>query len=178
MRLFPLCLMLPVTLALAQPGPAPAKQDPALLAEPTRTRWLPLAAAVEENQPDTLLALAAPNLIRIEGDRRVIRTRDDPTALLRRAFANWAERDFKVSSGHCFEEHIVQGDLASERGVFELVQADAEGNVERSSGHYHIVMRKPAGQWRIVVDDDTDEGGAVDAAAYRRAAAPDDFRCF
>jgi hypothetical protein len=55
-----------------------------------------------------------------------------------------------------FVEHVVSDEAASERGVYRIVMA-VPGEAERTFyGRFHTFARKADGQWRIVVDYDTD----------------------
>lgn len=163
--------------ALAQDAP-PARQNPVLLAELNADIWVPFTEAYTDGDVPALLALLAPDFIRVEGDRRQIRALADYATSVRRTFEGAADREEKLNISFRFTERIARGDLASERGVYELVLADNEGNVERLYGRFHAVARKLEGKWRLLLDYDSNEGDTVTRAAFLAAASAEDFRRF
>lgn len=156
----------------------PSRQNPALLAELNRDIWTPFSEAYADGTHEPYLALHAPDFIRVEGGRKNIRNLAEYSTVVRRTFEGWADREEKAGISFRFFERIVRGDLASERGVFELVLADNDGNVERFYGQFHVIARKIEGRWRILVDYDSDENGTIDRADFLAAAAEDDFKRF
>ncbi|HYC70157.1 MAG TPA: DUF4440 domain-containing protein [Opitutaceae bacterium] len=160
------------------PPSAPARQSPALLAELNRDLWTPFSDAYTDGDAEAYLALQAPDFVRVEGDRRIIRTLAEYSTLIRRTFDGWKDRDEKAGISFRFLERIVRGDLASERGVYELTLADNDGNVERIYGRFHVISRKIDGRWRIAMDYDSTERGTVDRGAFLEAAAFDDLKSF
>jgi ketosteroid isomerase-like protein len=179
-RLLALVLVVACPLALAQePAPAPvARQNPQLLAELYRDLWLPFTESYADQEAEAYVALLAPDFIRVDGDRKGVRNFAEYTTAIRRTFAGWLDREEKAGISFRFFERIVRGDLASERGVYELTLADNDGNVERIYGQFHVIARKIEGRWRMVVDYDSTENGSIDRGAFLAAAAVDDFKRF
>ena len=163
--------------AVAQVAP-PVRQNPLLLAELNADIWIPFAEAYNDGDAAAHLALHAPDFIRVEGDRKVIRPLADYATSVRRTFEGAADREEKLNISFRFTERIARGDLASERGIYELVLADNDGNVERLYGRFHTIARKLEGKWRLVVDYDSSEGGAVTRADFLAAAFHEDFKRF
>lgn len=176
-RLLALLALLPA-LAFSQSSPRPARQDPALLAELNRDIWTPFAEAFADGQPEKFLALQAPDYIRILGNDRVIRPLAEYAAGVKRSFLEWNANEVRVHIGFRFTERIVSGRHASERGIYELVQSNEDGDLDRIYGRFHVISRKIDGRWRMVVDYDSDLGLPADLNTYRAATAPDDFRAF
>jgi len=143
-----------------------------------RDIWTPFSEAFTEHEPDKFLALQAPDFIRVEGNQRIIRPLAEYAANVRRSFSGWEESEIRVHINFRFLERIVTGRHASERGIYELVQSNDDGDLERSYGRFHAISRKIDGIWRIAVDYDSDADGAIDLAAYHRAAALDNFKPF
>lgn len=172
-----------VSLALANSGaaqtpPAPAKQDPALLAELNAQIWIPFHEAYRDGEAEKYIALHRPEFIRGEGSRKVVRTLDEYAAGVRRSFAIWKERGLKIDLQFRFFERIVKGAQASERGIYRFTLTASDGKTQTFYGQFHTFSRKVDGRWQFVVDYDSDEGGAVDAGKYDAAAAVDDFSRF
>jgi len=168
------CLALP---SLAQHAP-PVRQNPVLLAELNNDIWLPFSEAYTDGDSAAYLALLAPDFLRVEGDRKVIRNLADYTTSVRRTFEGAADREEKLNISFRFTERIARGDLASERGIYELVLADNDGNVERLYGRFHVIARKLEGKWRLVMDYDSNEGGTITRATFLAAAFLEDFKRF
>lgn len=164
--------------AAAQTPPAPAKQDPALLAELNAQIWIPFHEAYRDGSAEKYLALHRPEFIRGEGTLKVVRTLDEYAAGVRRSFAIWKERGLKIDLQFRFLERIVKGAQASERGIYRFTVIHPDGKTELFYGQFHTFARKVDGRWQLVVDYDSDEGGRVDAARYEAAAAVDDFSRF
>lgn len=162
----------------AQTPPAPAKQDPALLAELNAQIWIPFHEAYRDGAPEKYIALHRPEFIRGEGSRKVVRTLDEYAAGVRRSFEIWKQRGLKIDLQFRFRERIVKGAQASERGIYRFALTHPDGSEERFYGQFHTFTRKVDGRWQFVVDYDSDEGGTVDEAKYLAAAAVDDFSRF
>ena len=175
--LFPaLCLI--AAAALAQPGPAPARQDAALLAELNRDIWIPFHEAYRDGEPEKYIALHRPEFIRGEGSRKVVRTLDEYSAGVRRSFEIWKQRGLKIDLQFRFSERIAKGGQASERGIYRFALTTPEGRTDVFYGQFHTFSRKADGRWQFVVDYDSDEGGTIGETQYRAAAAIDDFSRF
>lgn len=176
--LIALAALAPV-LSAQEPAPAPVvRQNPQLLAELNRDLWMPFTESYADQEAEAYVALLAPEFIRVDGDRKGVRNFAEYTTAIRRTFAGWLDREEKAGISFRFFERIVRGDLASERGVYELTLADNDGNVERIYGQFHVLARKVEGRWRMVVDYDSTENGAIDRGAFLAAAAVDDFKRF
>lgn len=157
---------------------APAKQDPALLAELNRDLWLPFHEAYRDGDAEKYIALHLPDFIRGEGNAKVVRTLEEYADGVRRSFAIWAERQLTIDLQFRFLERIAKGAQASERGIYQFVLTGPDGKVQRFYGQFHTFARKVDGRWRFAVDYDSNEGGTIDEARYLAAAAVDDFSRF
>lgn len=178
MRLLLFFSLLAVTLAFAQQPPAPAKQDPALLAELNRDIWIPFHEAYRDGEPEKYVSLHRPEFIRGEGSRKVVRTLEEYSAGVRRSFEIWKQRGLKIDLTFRFHERIVKGAQASERGVYQFALTGPDGKTQKFYGQFHTFARKVDGRWQFVVDYDSDEGGTIDEAKFLAGAAVDDFSRF
>lgn len=166
------------TTLFAQQPPAPAKQDPALLAEINHHIWIPFHEAYRDGEPEKYLALHHPDFIRGEGTLKVVRTLDEYGAGVRRSFAIWKQRGLKIDLQFRFIERIIKGAQASERGIYQFTLTAADSKVQKFYGQFHTFARKIDGRWQLVVDYDSDESGRIDEAAFLSAATVDDFSRF
>lgn len=160
------------------PPPPAARQNPVLLAELNRDLWVPFSEAYADQDAEAYLALLAPEFVRVVGDRKQVQNFTEYATAVRRSFAGWQDREDKAGISFRFLERIVRGNLASERGVYELTLADNDGNVERIYGQFHVIARKVEGRWRMIVDYDSSEGGMIDRASFLAAAAQEDLKRF
>lgn len=172
-------LVIGLTAGFAQEGPLPATRQPrSLLTELNRDIWTPYTAAFNTQEPEKYLGLLAPDFVRIEGDQLVIRPRAEYVARLRRSFDDWKDRDLRPEFEFRFTERIVRGSLASERGIYQFVLYDPEGNTERYFGTFHLLARKIDDAWKITVEYDSNEEGSITRTEFLRAAALTDFSRF
>jgi ketosteroid isomerase-like protein len=162
----------------AQTPPAPAKQDPALLAELNAQIWIPFHEAYRDGEAEKYIALHRPEFIRGEGTRKVVRTLDEYATGVRRSFEIWKERGLTIDLQFRFLERIVKGAQASERGIYRFTLTPPDGKTQTFYGQFHTFSRKVDGRWQFVVDYDSNEGGTIGAANYEAAAAVDDFSRF
>lgn len=162
----------------AQPSPAPARQDPALLAELNAQIWIPFHEAYRDGDAEKYLALHRPEFIRGEGSRKVVRPLEEYSAGVRRSFAAWKQRGLQIDLQFRFVERIVKGAQASERGIYQFTLVNPDGGTQKFYGQFHTFSRKVDGRWQFVVDYDSDEGGTIDEAKFRAGAAVDDFSRF
>ncbi len=170
--------LLVATVAFAQQPPAPAKQDPALLAEINRDIWLPFSEAYLAGDVERYLTLHRPDFIRGEGSRKTVRSLESYAADVRRSFARWNEQGLKIEIAFRFHERLVSREHASERGVFQFTVTRPDGKTQKFHGQFHTFARKVEGRWQFVVDYDSDEGGTIDEAKFLAGAAVDDFSRF
>jgi hypothetical protein len=75
-------------------------------------------------------------------------------------------------------ERIASAELASERGVYRITAAHADGEQQVFYGQFHTFARKAGGRWRIVADYDSTEGGAVTEKTFAAATAAEDIGAF
>ena len=131
--------------------------------------WRPFMEAYTQRDTAAFAQLYAPDLIRVEAATRWVGGLDaylDRTATF---FEDMTDRGATISIAFRFVERVVDGPIASERGVYRidmLLPAEAE---RVFYGRFHTFARKSTGRWRIVVDYDTTEGGTVDEDTFAAA---------
>ncbi len=164
-----------VTAAWAQQSAPPRPTDPALLAELDRDIWRPFVAAYAARDAEAYLALHTAALVRVPADMKRVQTTEQWRSSMRAMFRQMNERGDTAAIAFRFNERLAGAEAASERGVYELTIKTADGSVQRFYGRFHTIARKEQGRWKLAVDYDSSEGGAVDAAAFRAAHAMDDY---
>ncbi|HET7018871.1 MAG TPA: nuclear transport factor 2 family protein [Streptosporangiaceae bacterium] len=136
--------------------------------------WRAYRHAYNSGDAEAFIALHTPELIRAGGPAMTISGFRDFAAITRQWLTELAERGDTVEIEFRFTERIVDGDLASERGVYQLTARRVTGEMKVMYGRFHTFARKANGRWRIVADYDSDENGSVTAEDFDSAAAMDD----
>lgn len=152
--------------------------DKLLLQQLNADVWHEFRRAYAARDTAAFLAIYHPDVIRAGGPTKEVHD-----------FASYAEQTgewftFLTGRGDSavidfrFLERIAAGDLASERGIFEITATRADGEQHVFYGKFHTFSRKTEGRWRIAVDYDSDEGGSINVATFRSGAAIDDLTAF
>lgn len=168
-------LLVPI-LALAQrPPAAPKPANPAILKAIDADVWVPYSKAFAEGKVNDYIALHSKSLLRVMGDLKFVDPYDGFTKNMQEMFANLAKQNVKVTIQFRFTERIANQDTASERGIYEFVMTDPKGKVTKNYSRFHNFLKKEGGKWKIVMDYDNGEKGAVTEATYKAAFARDDY---
>ena len=93
-------------------------------------------------------------------------------------FADLADRGSSVTISFRFVERIAVNELASERGIFQIVSKRADGDGRTFYGRFHTYARRTDGRWRLCVDYDTDERSETLEEEYLAAVGVDDVEAF
>jgi ketosteroid isomerase-like protein len=137
--------------------------------------WTPFAEAYASNDADKYLALHTKDFIRANGDDK---SSDDLTGYrdhIERSFARSSREGGRTTIEFRFFERIASANTASERGIYKYSYFPKEGDPNIGYGKFHVVLRKEAGVWKIVMDYDSSEGGKVGEVDFNAAMAVDDF---
>lgn len=170
-----LILSLVCLAATAQVPTKPVPADPAILKALDNDIWIPFSKAYAEMKADPYIALHSKSLIRIIGDVRYVEPYDGFTKNMKTMFDNLTRQKAKLSISFRFTERITGADTASERGIYEFILTDAAGKQNKTYSRFHTFSRKEGGKWKIVMDYDNGEKGAVTEATYKAAFARDDY---
>lgn len=149
-----------------------------LLRELNRDLWGPFRAAYAACDAAAFLALHTPDLMRASGTDGTVFGLGEYAAQVEPWFAGMASRGDVLDITFRFTERVAAGDLASERGVYRIVVEAVGADRITFHGRFHTFARKVGGAWRVAVDYDTADGGAVTAATYEAAAALEDVERF
>ena len=112
-----------------------------------------------------------------QGTLTVWRVGDDGNGYLQ-SLRPLADRGSTVAISFRFVERIGSRDLASERGIFQIVSKRADGDERTFYGRFHTYARRIDERWRICVDYDTDERSATLEEEFLAAADVDDVEAF
>jgi len=146
------------------------------LDELNRELWRPFIISYAERDASAVGRLQAPELIRVEAANGWVGGFDAYLERTAAFFADMTGRGATIGIAFRFVERLVEGSIASERGVYRIVMA-VPGEAELVFyGRFHTFARKTGDGWRIVVDYDTTAG--ADEAAFDAAHDLDDTAAF
>ncbi|MDX2218067.1 MAG: hypothetical protein SF172_03510 [Burkholderiales bacterium] len=175
-RAFAAALLLIPVLALAQrPPSAPQPANPAILKAIDADVWVPYSKAFADGRANDYIALHSKSLLRVMGDVKYVDPYDGFARNMTEMFDSLKKQNVKVTIQFRFTERIASADTASERGIYEFVMTDAKGKVTKNYSRFHNFLKKEGGKWKIVMDYDNGEKGAVTEATYKAAFARDDY---
>ena len=89
-------------------------------------------------------------------------------------FADVGDRGDALDIDFRFLERIAGGDLASERGVYQITATKASGEQRVFYGKFHTFSRRTGGRWHIAVDYDSNESGTITADTFAAGTPIDD----
>ena len=70
-----------------------------------------------------------------------------------------------------FTERIANGNLAFDVGVYKTAYIHPDGKIMNYYGRFHVVLKKESGVWKILVDTDSSENGAIGEKDFLAARA-------
>lgn len=152
--------------------------DTDLLRQLNNDIWHPFRLAYSKLDAPAFLDVHAPELIRAGGPGKQVFGFADYSDQIEKWFAELADRGSSVSISFRFVERIASNDLASERGIFQIVSKRADGDGRTFYGRFHTYARRTDGRWRICVDYDTDERSATLEEEFLVAIEVDDVDAF
>lgn len=148
---------------------AEAQDTPAQRAQIEREVWIPLLAASDAFDADGFLALQSKDLVRVSVDAKQVYGLARYQAEIREGFARARARGVVRKSDARFVERLVSGDLAYETGYFRSEARLPGGEVRVRYSRFEFVLRREDGRWRILVDEDSTDGGTITEEAFRAA---------
>jgi ketosteroid isomerase-like protein len=140
--------------------------------------WHPFGLAYARLDAPAFLALHSPELIRAGGPAKQVLGFTEYSNQIEEWFAELAGRGSSVGISFRFVERVTANDVASERGIFQLMSTRADGDGRTFYGRFHTYSRRVDGRWRICVDYDTDERAATLEEEFLAARDVDDVDAF
>ncbi len=137
--------------------------------------WKPFTRAIMTQDVNGFTSLHSSDLVRAEINRKKVMGLDEYKKGMESGWPGWKESIQKNKTQYTFElrftDRISNGTLAYEIGYFKNETINASGEKRESFGKFHVVLRKEAGTWKILVDSDSNEGGAISAEMFQAAKA-------
>ncbi|MBL8644849.1 MAG: nuclear transport factor 2 family protein [Rhodospirillaceae bacterium] len=134
--------------------------------------WEPMFAASDVFDADGFLGVLSADMIRVSADRNEVYGAARYRAEIRDGFERAKARGLTRKSGYRFLTRASSGDLAYETGYFRSDALLASGERRIRYSRFEMLLRKEAGIWKILVDKDTADGGAITEAQYQAASGP------
>ncbi|HEX8868710.1 MAG TPA: nuclear transport factor 2 family protein [Lentzea sp.] len=152
--------------------------DTDLLRQLNEDIWHPFRLACSTLDAPAFLDLHAPELIRAGGPAKQVSGIADYSEQIEKWFADLLSRGSTVTISFRFIERIAANDLASERGLFQIVSKRADGDERTFYGRFHTYARRTDGRWRICSDYDTNERSTTLEEDFLAGADVDDVEAF
>ncbi|MFD0964667.1 YybH family protein [Pseudofulvibacter geojedonensis] len=68
-----------------------------------------------------------------------------------------------------FFERIANDSIASERGIYKLERKEVNKELKIFYGQFHVLLAKENGNWKIIMDYDSNENNSIGEEEYRKA---------
>jgi ketosteroid isomerase-like protein len=124
--------------------------------EINRQIWYPFMKCYEKLDPSQFMSLHSKDLMRVELDENKMLGYDSYAAYYQDFFGRFRKTGEKIRIRFSFTHRISDGKRAYEKGYYEFTLHSAGGNV-KAYGAFSVVMRKEQGQWKIVLDSDSNK---------------------
>jgi ketosteroid isomerase-like protein len=147
------CLTFPVLIASAQQRPAQQAIN--------QDVWIPFMQSYANFDTDAFMALHTEDVIRI--------VRDGGDIILGEEYRNGQDRNNKRSKEAgierrielCFLERLAREEIAFESGYYKVISKRPDQEEQTFYGHFHVILKKVEGKWKLWVDSDTSHNGTV-----------------
>jgi ketosteroid isomerase-like protein len=131
--------------------------------------WRPFIAGFTNGDTELFMSVHSRDLVRSPRDDKSIMTWNEYYA----GTKSW--NDQKKSSGGKtrielrFTERIANASQAINVGIYKTTSIRSNGEERSFYGRFHVVMRKEAGVWKILVDTDSSEGNTIGEEDFAEA---------
>ena len=137
--------------------------------------WQVFTKAFETNNADLFASIHSPDMIRITGDGKSIKTFNEYIEGYKK---RWAGNTRNQTISFRFLERISNPMLASERGIYKLTINPNTPEEKSYYGKFHVVLKNEVNQWKILMDYDSSENNSINEHSYKSAFAIDDYKSY
>jgi ketosteroid isomerase-like protein len=156
----------------------PDAQNIARLKEINRDIWTPFSEAIAASDPEKYLALHTPDFIRASGGKRAeVKDLAAYGNNVKSGFQWSKDNNYRAAIAFSFFERTSSEQLASERGIYRYTSIEPDDSRQHSYGRFHVFHRKVDGIWKIAVDYDSNEDGAIGVVDFEAGLPPHRFGC-
>lgn len=136
--------------------------------------WKPFTQALLNRDAAAFIGLHSKDVIRVErnGNRIInfFEYKKDMEASWPVRKESAAKDQIKRTFELRFTERVSNGELAYEVGYFKNESINPAGEKRSSYGNFHVTLRKENGTWKILVDSDSNLGGAITEEMFQAAS--------
>jgi ketosteroid isomerase-like protein len=123
--------------------------------------WKPFILTTNEMNTTGFMALHSKDVVRASSDNGSVMGYAEYEAILASGNQNFKLNKFQRKFELRFSERWVNQNLAYETGIYKSQTIRSSGITSTHFGRFHVVLRKEAGVWKILMDADSSEGGAL-----------------
>ena len=116
-------------------------------------------------------------LVRVSGDQ-TIRDYDTYIGNYKNSFDQTRKNGETNEISLRFFERINNDSVASERGIYKLIRNKGRQSEQAYYGQFHVIFIKEGGEWKILMDYDSSEGGTIDEQSYAKTHGITDYDQF
>lgn len=135
--------------------------------------WKPFTLAIMTQDVNRFSSLHSKDVIRVERNSKKIFGLEEYRRNMEAGWPGWKETLTRNQTRYTFElrflERICNGEVAYETGYFKNEMVSPSGERRTSYGKFHVTLRKENGTWKILVDSDSNEGGAITEEMFQAA---------
>jgi ketosteroid isomerase-like protein len=134
--------------------------------------WRPFLRASAAFDDAAFLALHSSDFVRVSLDRKEIVGLEAYAGTVREGFARARARGLRRHAEMRFLSRTTSATLAHETGYFYGRALLPDGGTRETFTRFEAIVRKEPEGWRLLLDMDSSEGGAITRAMYEQAASP------
>jgi len=119
--------------------------------------WKPFIKAFNQADTDAFMAVHSKELHRVLQDSKVIQSYADYYLSNKRGDERAKQNNRKRNLELRFTQRIASKGRAFEVGYFKTSSISTDGKMHHFYGKFHVLLRKEAGKWMILMDADASE---------------------
>lgn len=149
-------------------------------AEINRDVWTPFTEGVRKDDSALYLGVRSTEYVRVQASGRLLLDYADYVDDTVKMMAGYRAQGTAIVIDVRFEERIIDGKSASERGIQRVLFTPKGGETRTFYTRFHTISRKEGGKWRVLTDYFPASTDPITEAQYAQAKALDDvasFRC-
>ena len=127
--------------------------------------WKPFTRGIINQDVAGFISVHSTDLVRAERNSKKVLGWQEYRKEMEANWPLWKERNLKDQLTYTFElrftERINNANIAYEVGYFKNETTNPAGEKKIQYGKFQVALRKESGTWKILVDSDSNEGGAI-----------------
>ena len=137
-------------------APTPHAGAQTVQEEINRDVWYPFMKSYEKLDAAQFMSLHSRDLMRVELDENNARSYEEYASFYKNFFGRFRKSGEAIRIRFAFTHRIVEGNRALEKGYYEFTLKSDKAHL-KTYGAFTVVLRKEQGQWKILVDSDTNK---------------------